>query len=437
MDNENKNELNNTNQNTIDNNITLNQVINSEINTNVEQTNQMSEVNEETNSLSAAINNQINNQSFDSIPNINISEEISNEIIDEGNNINSVNNDSNGILNNKVENNSKKTYLSDDELLFNFVQKNYDKFVTRKFNFSAFFFSVFYLLYRKMYGYSFIVIAISILVSIFVRDELILCGSMLLICLLLGLFANKLYLSHARNKIDNIRYNHPYVDNEVLLLVCKKKGGTSIVSVIVGLIVNLLVVVGIFIAFCVVFLKIPFSSIFNKIVNDYFKIPTSGFGFDFGKGKDEKQYNPGTYHGKYSGAIWFNSINMKNEFSVTMPSNFEDKTLYNTIEYKYDDFFEGEECKFKLFSVEGYTSASQFIEEVKQYGRDSSSVISTEKINGVDWIKTSFHNSFGEEYFYALEKKGVVFVANYSNEKSEKGICETAHQTIIKSIKSK
>ena len=42
---------------------------------------------------------------------------------------------------------------NDDELLKEFIGKNYEKITTRRFNIAAFFFNSLYMFYRKMFGY--------------------------------------------------------------------------------------------------------------------------------------------------------------------------------------------------------------------------------------------------------------------------------------------
>ena len=176
--------------------------------------------------------------------------------------------------NNYVNPQNKKTFVTDSELLYNFIGNNYQKIIMGKFNFSAFLLSFIYLLYRKMYFYSFLVMLIYVIVPIFIKNTLYLCGIFLVINFILGLVVNKLYLKHCDNKINNIRYKFSFYDNDSVRNECKKAGGTSIISVIIGLIIN----IGITVLFMGLYLyfidKVQLSDMFKKIIDFYIKNST-------------------------------------------------------------------------------------------------------------------------------------------------------------------
>lgn len=162
---------------------------------------------------------------------------------------------------------NKKKFLTDSEMLYAFIGNNYQKFIMGKFNFSAFFLSIIYLLYRKMHFYSFIVMVLYIISIIFVKNTLYLSGITLTINFILGLCTNKMYLAHCRNKIDNIRYKHTFLENEELLQKCKEKGGTSIINVIVGIVVNVIIIILAISLYLYFVVKTPISDIYNKIMD--------------------------------------------------------------------------------------------------------------------------------------------------------------------------
>lgn len=205
----------------------------------------------------------------------NIPTNSSNPIIEQNESIEIVNTGQISNMNNLKNPNSQKKYLTDSEMLYAFIGTNYQKFIMGKFNFPAFFLSAIYLLYRKMRFYSFIVTVLYVITSIFIKNPLYLSGIFLTINFILGLCVNKLYIRHCRNKIDNIRYKFSFFENEELLQKCKENGGTSILSIILGLLVNFIIIVIIIGLYLYFIVKIPVSDIYKKIM-DYF-VDSNGF----------------------------------------------------------------------------------------------------------------------------------------------------------------
>ena len=174
-----------------------------------------------------------------------------------------------------IDKKGQDKYIRNDELLYPFVGKNYEKFVTKNFNFAAFFFSIAYLLYRKMYGFTFIIMVVSLLISYFVKNPIYLAGASFALSLVLGIIANKRYISFCNNKIINIKQKYPHYDKDQLIAICKKKGGTSVLSVFFGFIFNVIVIVAITLAIFLLFFKKSINDIFSGILKSY------GFNFDF------------------------------------------------------------------------------------------------------------------------------------------------------------
>ena len=196
------------------------------------------------------------------VNNNNINESTENEI----NNIETINDNAN-IEDSNVR--KTKPILADSDLLYNFMGNNYQKFVMRSFNFPALIFSFIYLLFRKMNFYSFIVMVVYFLISIFIKNPYYLYGVVILIHLVLFIGTNKLYMRFSRTKIDNIRYKNSTFNNELILLECKKKGGTSILNVIFGLIINILVISALLFCYFYFITKTPVDKIYNKVLDLY------------------------------------------------------------------------------------------------------------------------------------------------------------------------
>ena len=406
---------------------------NSDFNNVSEQTGQKIAESEEHVSLNDAINRQINSQFSGPIEKINIHQDTIENIQP-----NSFENTAEIISRNNssynVEKDSKKKFLTDDEMLYAFVKKNYDKFVTRSFNFAAFFFNVVYLLYRKMYGYAFIVTAITVLLSIFINNIIYVSIGTLVISFLLGLFINKLYLNHCRNKIDGIRYKYAYADNNTLLEVCRKKGGTSILSIILGFIFNAVVIVVVFIAYLMLFLKLPITDAFNKIVGNSFdfskmSINIGGFSFSFSSSKSTKKYNGNI---EIDNLIW-----IKEEFQINIPAKFQEASDNSNSYLSYSYKSDTTDCSFTLTTASDYTSAEELIKEIAEYYSSSNPQVGQILVNDKTWQKISIKNSFGNKYMYAGTKNNKVYLFTYNISLDNDGYCSVYHDIVVNSIKEK
>lgn len=107
-------------------------------------------------------------------------------------------------------------------------------------NWPAFFFTIFWFLYRKMYLYA-IVLVIVDLVAVLLSYR----GSVMgiIVSVLSGRMANGLYFMFAKNRIRKIKSTHP--NREKQLSTIASQGGTSVPSWIIGAIVYVAVAIGI------------------------------------------------------------------------------------------------------------------------------------------------------------------------------------------------
>ncbi len=90
-----------------------------------------------------------------------------------------------------------KSGLDPNELLETFIGKNYNRITGKSFNWSAFFFGSFYVLYRKMYLYGLLLMIFTNIISIFslnianidfrISDPSMVLGALLAVNLIIGL----------------------------------------------------------------------------------------------------------------------------------------------------------------------------------------------------------------------------------------------------------
>lgn len=138
-----------------------------------------------------------------------------------------------------VVNQSFSNTMDDEAFLKAFIGKNYEKITTRNFNFSAFFFSSLYVLYRKMFWQGLVLYC-----AMFVSSNLL--GSIgkvisLVIALATGLMFNKIYVKYATYEVEKIKQQNPNGNSNVINLVCFSKGGTSVGNIFLGLFIAIVI----------------------------------------------------------------------------------------------------------------------------------------------------------------------------------------------------
>lgn len=97
---------------------------------------------------------------------------------------------------------------TDDELLQAFIGKNYEKITKRPFNFAAFFFTSFYLFYRKMFGYGILVFLLNVAITTAFNKFYF----TLILNIIVGFLVNKIYLSTAKKIVAVIKVSNPKKD---------------------------------------------------------------------------------------------------------------------------------------------------------------------------------------------------------------------------------
>ena len=333
--------------------------------------------------------------------------------------------------NSNISNNSSRKYYTADneQYLKAYIGKNFEKIASGKFSFPAFFFTSFYLYYRKMYllgiGYQFILpIIISILVLfllpiIIAFDSPIISAIIIIIIFLtvnisLGLKFNRIYLKHALLKVENLKLK--YQEPKALLTACTVKGGTSIFKAILITLLPLIIMI-ILIVICITTFGIKMS--FN--LSNMFDNSKSHFG-------TSESYNGIMAYGSEE--------NVTNNFNVTVPSAFEKGTIKYTYDTGGTEVFN--DCDFSFNVVNGYNDAEKLAKEMSNYYLGTKEV-STNKINGIDWHSFNESNDINKSYYNITEKDNKVYIADYSigTGVTNSTVCENYYNEIMQSISYK
>ena len=114
----------------------------------------------------------------------------------------------------------------DDKLLMAFIGNNYEKIMQQKFSIPALFLSWIYTLYRRIYLPSIIgMVAIIILGFL---PSIIYTILVLAFVIVLGINFNKWYVAYAKKQVEKIKMSNQNINENELINICKKKGGTNI-----------------------------------------------------------------------------------------------------------------------------------------------------------------------------------------------------------------
>lgn len=314
-----------------------------------------------------------------------------------------------------TQNNSSQ--LIDDELLKAFIGNNYEKITTKPFNFAGFFFTTFYMFYRKMFLYALIVFLINLVILNVINDSFITA----VFNFLVGLFVNKIYLHHANNKINKIKINNPQKSIDEIKGICASTGGTSIGKLFLGLFVEIIIGIVVLIIMAIIGITSAFGNLF------------------FG---EEGIIKFGAQDGTYDGVlIYDNSVTMLNEFSIAIPDKFKESRSNgnDSIVYEYssgNNIFNS--CSFSFRGISDYSSAEELINQMqKYYISNNSSSVKKENINGISWYYFNYNSAFGQNYYYGTTKDNKVYLFEYEVQKDTDSSCLSYKDQIINSIKSK
>lgn len=304
-------------------------------------------------------------------------------------------------INNNVNNNN------DELLLRSFIGNNYEKIVgVKSFNFPAFFLTSTYLLYRKMFLYGILCFIIELIILNFFDINLISLGYKLLI----GIFINKFYINHAKSKISNIKMKMKNCSFEEISQECAKKGGTSIIFVILGITIQIIM----FILFVILSFLLGFATFFSNLL----------------KINNEDGFN---------GMMFYDTdIVIKDEYSIEIPDGFSDKSNDYSYEYVYSIPEDSSaSCEFSMNVPKEYSDASDLINQMADYYSENEEKIETEEysVNDIKWYWFSYEDVFGKKYYYATTKDDKVYLAKYESDKRYPDVCEEFREDIISSIK--
>lgn len=297
------------------------------------------------------------------------------------------------------------SYSNDEALINAYIGKNADKLKNGGFSVNTFFFGNIYILYRKMWMLGIIWFLISIIISMFLSSLssiLTLVGN-----IYISTQFKKWYLKYVEEKVAKIKAENPNASHEQLLMICTRKGGTTIIPIII---------------FLVLFITIFVITYFNVLgVTE--------------KTKENVNKN-NVLDNNNSGVTVSGDIG---NLSLTIPSSFEKKS-YNTdsyLSYSLYDYDSNDSCRVKILTTNSryYDSVNAYLERNVYYSAgDTASAIEQKNINNNNWAYMSVKKSSNTTYYYAGKDNDKIYEIEFSITK-DSGKCSSAHTSIINSLK--
>lgn len=291
----------------------------------------------------------------------------------------------------------KSTTVSDEDLKKAYVGDHYEKIQQTRFSVPTFFFGIYYLLYRKMWLYSFLWFVVTIICSVltFVYDVEYAALILLAFIIAMTLGFSKLYLSTVDKRIQKIKQKNSNRSNQELLEECKRKGGVSVLAVVLSIIfifiVSVCTVVGLLV-----------GVITQEIDNS----------------KTKKDFN-------------------SSELNYEIPNIFEDKG-YSSASYKnYSYYGNGDSCYLTIsnYQTYGQRSAEDYLKtDVTSNMNDKVSEILSKEINGHVWKYVEVTSNDKTAYYYAYIYNSRIYQIKYTIYQDNNNLCTKGYNNFINSL---
>lgn len=313
----------------------------------------------------------------------------------------------------QVNHQANKDLINDDELLKEFIGNNYEKITTRPFNFAGWFFTAFYMFYRKMFLYGLLLSLVIIFILNFINNYIVI----IIFNILVGFLVNKIYLLYAKKKINKIKQNNVQKDITEIKQICSRKGGTSVSQAFLGFFLDTIIAIAISLIMIAIGFTSAIVNLFSSFING-------------ASGSNET----------YNGTMFFDtSVIMSNEFSISVPGVFKN----NSSEYEYNYEYSSNQgiftnCTIAFKIPTGYSSAENLINQMANYHSNGNPTdVEKLELNDINWYWFSYESGFGTTYYYGTTKGKKVYLLEYSIQESAPADCINYKQPVLNSIKKK
>lgn len=282
-------------------------------------------------------------------------------------------------------NKQKKSQKTDLEI---YIGKNYKYIESQPISLCALLFGPFYLLYRKIYSESIIVILLFLVTSTFLSSNIDILIK-IAINFVIAISFKRLYLINITKKLKQIRENNSDKSKDEITKIIEESGSTLSLKKIIPIII---LYIGI--------IAIMNNRDINKAIID-----------------DGKQINN-------------NSIE---QISYSLPPNT--KVKENTKTYQYYTYKDNNESCYIIISTNHsnkYSTTEEYLVDKKQTYKDTS-IIEDEIINKINWKKLKIDSDSKKED-YVIKYNNIIYEISYKST-SSKNTCKYPKEYIMNSIK--
>jgi len=287
---------------------------------------------------------------------------------------------------------SQKKVTSEEDYLKAYMGNSYNYIKQEKFSVIAFIFGPLYLLYKKLWSYS--LLLLLVIIAIALEDLNIAATCTIIINLYLGFKFNSMYLELVNRKVEEIKISNPDKSSTELLQVCQKKGNNN----------------NIFIILLIIFLLIGIISVYYSFQNN--------------ESTEEKQFN--------NLREYFNKIN------YVVPNGFEAKN-YNNNYYRYYSLIDKDNyCSITISYYGNEKEPKEFLKTYRHMNEENnlgfSSEIKNKKINSTEWYYYTKQTDYLKETVYVTLKENIYLIKFANDNKSD---CQDSYNDFLSSIKFK
>ncbi|MBE6161241.1 MAG: hypothetical protein E7158_03375 [Firmicutes bacterium] len=330
--------------------------------------------------------------------------------------------------------------ISTDDLLEDYIGKNYEKMTNKKINFAAFFFSSFYMIYRKMVIAGILIYFLEMALmylSIIYNPVLITIafGINFIVSIVLLFLFNSIYIKNAKGKIDKIKKKNKVISVSELRKLCAKKGGTSI-----GL------AIGVSIAIGIVF-TISFNSLFpidaDEIKNNLFKSLNNAASKSDNSDETNNDSKKNNEKEKIdlSNLKYVEDISLEDKFTMQYLMIFTPTDSNSNSKYEYIKFTDENDdstyCKFSLGITKDYKDSKKLLNDLSKYYK----INTVEDINarsGLTWQNFLRENNGEKIYYASISNNEETYLFEYTvGANANESLCKAYYMGIINSIQFK
>ena len=306
--------------------------------------------------------------------------------------------------NNMNENNQiiQNDNISGNELVDAFIGQNADKLKNGSFSANTFFFGFFYVLYRKMWLLGAVWFAISIITNLFLSSFSLVI--MMVLDIVASIEFKKIYVKHANEEVEKIKQENPNATKEQLLTICRNKGGTTVLPVIL---------LSVFYTFVII---LSFLAAFSLI----------------GSTKDAQKNADNLDKASSSEVI--------GDLKFSVPSLLV-KSKYQSNSYKsYKTSVDSDTyCNFNIMTsnAEYYENdAKRYLEKNIFYSAsDTYSGISQKNINNINWFYADVMTSYNAKFYYSTIYNKTIYEFEFSITNDKNELCSKAYDEILNSMR--